>query len=394
MSTAVPASIAINGVGTTAFAPAIRDRTALALQLDAALAALRDAGLSPRDLDGVITHGTGRAPRENPRAHIALTEALGVFHKPICMGVPAGAAAPGIAMLFARSAIAAGRARHILLVHGVASDAQATEAREDGGQPPGHSASFELPYGPETASYPALLARRHMHEHGTTPEQLAAVAVACRRHASLNPDAIARERIEVADVLGSRPRSLPLRDLDCALRSDGAAAMIVSARDEPTPEGRCSVLVTGLGHVTAGYGSGVLARARRGGGAPGARAAAQAFREAGVSPADADFAQLSDDATIAPLVALEELGFCKPGRGGEFVGDGRIELGGALPLNTHGGHLSCNHEPAGYGHWIEAVRQLRDEGGERQVTGARIGVVASTAAALGVYGAVGVLARE
>jgi acetyl-CoA acetyltransferase len=126
----------------------------------------------------------------------------------------------------------------------------------------------------------------------------------------------------------------------------------------------------------------------------GRLAADDAFAEAGVSRDDIQFVELYDNFTISPLIQLEDLGFCAKGEGGPFVEGGRIEPGGELPLNTHGGHLSCNFTPAGYVHWVEGVRQLRGECGERQVANARIGLVSTFASTIATFGGVGILARN
>ncbi|MFT3866707.1 MAG: thiolase family protein [Solirubrobacterales bacterium] len=385
------ARVAITGVGVTRRATAIDDRTAMDLQLEAALAAIGDSGRGKEEIDGVITHGAGRLPRENPRAHIELTERLGIFHKAVCLGVPAGGAAPGTAMIIARAAIRAGRCRNVLLVDGEAgAGGEEPATSEMAAAFSGRSPSFEQPFGASAEAEFALLARRHMHDYGTTAEQLAAVVVAASRHAALNPAAVHQDPLDIAGVLGAPTTAAPLHRPEVAPRSEGAAAMVVSAVG-----GRRTVEVAGLGQASTALSiSGLADRRRRPAGltsTPGGQAMTVALEESGLTRADLAFAQLADDATITVLVQLEDLGFCAKGEGGPFVTAGAISLGGALPVNTHGGHLRAGRTPAGYGQWIEAVRQLRGEGGERQVPGAQAGLVTSTAGPIAAYGAVAVL---
>jgi acetyl-CoA acetyltransferase len=228
-------------------------------------------------------------------------------------------------------------------------------------------AQYESPYGGLNISTFGLMTQRHMHEYGTTREQLAAVAVAARQWAQRNPAAFARDPLTVEDVLSSRMVSSPLTVRDCCLVTDGGGAMIVTSAERAADLGRPPVYLLGYGEaqwhrnithmpdltVTAAVDSG-----RR------------AYEQAGVSPADVDLVELYDAFTINPILFLEDLGFCAKGEGGEFVASGAIAPGGRLPVNTNGGGLSYCH-PGMYGIFalIEAVRQLRGEAGERQVPG-------------------------
>jgi acetyl-CoA acetyltransferase len=250
-------------------------------------------------------------------------------------------------------------------------------------------------------TYYALVGQRHMYEYGTTHEQLAEIAVACRKHATLNPEAVMGPmgEITVEDVVNSRPITTPLHLLDCSVWTDGGAALLMTsaerAKDAPKPP----VYILGLGHSATSYYTGDLARPRPNLGLSltntvGKIAGDDAFSEAGVTRDEIDFVQLYDNFTISALVQFEDLGFCKKGEGGPFVQGGRVQLGGDLPLNTHGGHLSCTFTPAGYVHWVEGVRQLRGEGDARQVKNAKIGLVSTWASTIATYGGVGILARD
>jgi len=230
---------------------------------------------------------------------------------------------------------------------------------------------FEHPYKPfnPPTSY-ALAAARHMHQYGTRREQLAAIAVAARQWAQLNPEAFSRQPLTIEDVLKSRMISDPLTVRDCCLVTDGGGAYVLTraerAKDFPQPP--AFLLGVGAAHwhrqissmpdltVTAATESG-----RR------------AYEMAGLGPEDVDVLELYDAFTINTLLFLEDLGFCEKGEGGGFVAGGRIAPGGALPVNTNGGGLSCVH-PGMYGIFliVEAVRQLRGEAGARQVKNAAV----------------------
>jgi acetyl-CoA acetyltransferase len=396
--------VALIGVGTTEFAKQITDKTSIGVMALAASRAIADAGLKKDDIDGIIT-SEGGGPAGNPRLHIQFSEYMGIFNKPVCVSLPVGGGTCGLSMVVARWAIASGRCKNVLIVSGGARVAATGRSSVGSGVTDqlakfaGHSPSYEQVFGTLVITYYAAMAQRHMYEYGTTHEQLAAIAVACRKHASLNPDAIMRNPITVDDVINSRPITTPFHLLDCCLNSDGGAALVMTsaerAKDAPKPP----VYMLGLGHASTSYFTGDLARPRRNLDLSFTRtcgriAAEDAFAEAGVDRKDIQFAELYDNFTISPLLQLEDLGFCKKGEGGEFVEGRRVQLGGELPVNTHGGHLSCNFTPAGYNHWVEGVRQLRGEGGDRQVPAAKIGLVSTFASTVATYGGVGILARD
>jgi acetyl-CoA acetyltransferase len=213
-----------------------------------------------------------------------------------------------------------------------------------------------------------------MHDYGTTPEALAAIAVCHRTHAARHPDAHKRDPITIDDVMRSRFISTPLRLLDCCLISDGAAAVVVSAGDaasERTPA-PIAILGTGQGHTHEHI---VAAPSLTDFGCK--EAAALAFRRAGVGPKDVDVAEIYDSFTITLLVELESIGFFARGEAGPAALAGALDLGGRLPCNTHGGLLSFGHSGAAGGmfHVVEAVRQLRRAAGPRQVADAEIAFV-------------------
>jgi len=230
---------------------------------------------------------------------------------------------------------------------------------------------LEAPYEARfpVSSY-ALSAARHMHEFGTRREDLAAVAVAARDWARLNPEAFARDPLTIADVLAQPMVSDPLGRLDCCLVTDGAAAVIMTRADRAKDHRKAPIYLLGAAaeqwhkQISAMQDVCVTAASASG---------QRALDMAGVGLRDVDVVELYDAFTISTIMLLEDLGFCPKGEGGRFVSDGNIGPGGSLPVNTNGGGLSCCH-PGMYGLFtiVEAIRQLRGEAGERQVTGAEI----------------------
>jgi acetyl-CoA acetyltransferase len=212
-----------------------------------------------------------------------------------------------------------------------------------------------------------------MHEFGTTPEQLAAIAVTCREHAMLNPHALYRERITVDDVLNSRMIADPLHKLDCCVISDGGGCIIMTTAERARDLARKPVYVLAAAgsqtHLNISEMPDFTA-------APSATSGPRAMAEAGVKPSDFDTIQLYDSYTITVLLMLEGLGFCERGQGGPFAASGALRLGGALPMNTDGGGLSaCHSGMRGMHILVEGVRQLRGEGGAAQVPDARLALV-------------------
>jgi acetyl-CoA acetyltransferase len=233
-------------------------------------------------------------------------------------------------------------------------------------------ATYEVPYGNTLVGAYAMAARRHMHLYSTTSNQLAEIAVVTRRHAGLNPLAMYRKPITVQDVLDSRMIADPLHLLDCCVVSDGGGAVLVTTEERARDLKQMPVFVLGSSerhthtHISQMPDLTVTAAAVTG---------PRAFAEAGVRPDQIDVAMIYDSFTITVLLLLEDLGFCKKGEGGAFVQDGRIALGGQLPINTDGGGLSANH-PGMRGIFllIEATRQLRGQCGPRQVNDAKLAV--------------------
>jgi acetyl-CoA acetyltransferase len=269
------------------------------------------------------------------------------------------------------AAIAAGICDVALITHG---ESGASRVGMPGTRwtPDSANGQFELPYGvmgPPTQY--SLVATRHMHEYGTTSEQLAEVAVATRKWAALNPKAAMRDPLTVADVLASRMISYPFHLLDCCLVTDGGGAVVLTAAERARDLRQAPVYVLGAGEAVGHALVSQMTDFARWDAAE--RSGAAAFAMAGVRHEDIDVAEFYDAFTIVPILGLEALGFCKPGEGGAFVSGQRTAPGGAFPLNTNGGGLSYTHTGM-YGIFIiiEATRQLRGECGARQVAGARV----------------------
>ena len=382
---------AIVGIGQTAVG-LLPGRHSTGLYIEAAQRAIEDCGIPRHEIDGLLTSAS--VVDDNVRHHMIIAEHLGLFCKNLCDTMRTGGAAFGQALQLAQWAVQAGRCKAVLVV---AADNLLSGPGKGHGVSTytglgAHSLEFEVPYGAQIPSFYSLVAERHMHEYGTTPEQLASIAVACRKHASLNPSAQKRELISVEDVLTSRMIASPLHLLDCSLISDGGGAFIVTSLERARDLKKRPIRVLGIGQSQSYYHMGHLAA---GVGLPDGRkgefnltntvqkiAAEQAFGEAGLRPSDIDVAQLYDSFTITALLQFEDLGFCKKGEGGAFVEDGRIELGGELPVNTHGGLLSFAHPgmPGGIFHMIEGVSQLRHECEDRQVLDAQVALVTNVSA--------------
>jgi acetyl-CoA C-acetyltransferase len=221
-------------------------------------------------------------------------------------------------------------------------------------------APFENPYGPATANMYAMCAMRHMHQYGTTSEQLAWIKVAASHHAQHNPHAMLRDVVTVEDVVNSPMIADPLHRLDCCVISDGGGAIIVASPEVAESLKRPKVKILGAGEAPKHQMGGQLDLTYSG----AVWSGPPAFAEAGVKPGDIKYASIYDSFTITVLMQIEDLGFCEKGQGGRFVSDGNLISGtGKLPFNTDGGGL-CNNHPANRGGLtkvVEAVRQLRGE---------------------------------
>jgi acetyl-CoA acetyltransferase len=340
-------------------------KPAIDLAASAALAAIADAELSIDDIDGVaVAKGGDLMPADRPSG--ALADYLGI--KPTYIDTTlAGGVSPVLQIGHAIDAIASNRCKRVLVVY--ASTQASTKQRSLGGWARlDHVAIHERSTGlPSPIGPAALAAARHMWEFGTTTDQLAAVAISDRKWASLNPGALVRSELGVEEISTSPIICTPLRKIDCCLVTDGAGAVVVEGVHAA---GKRAVSIVGFSEKHNHYSilsTSTLTRTAAAYTGPAAMA------QAGLAPSDIGLVQLYDAFSILPIVLLEDLGFVQKGKGGSFVADGNTLPGGRLPMNTQGGGLAHCH-PGYYGIFlvIEAVRQLRGEGGDRQVSNPRV----------------------
>ena len=331
------------------------DKSVAQLHAEVAKGALEDAGLTKDDIDGYFC--AGDAPGANVWS-MANYMNLRLRHVD---STDMGGCSYLVHVAHAAQAIAAGKCNIALITLAGRPNSEGssgTQVRERGVNLP--DAPYEMPYSPVTVNMYAMAAMRHMHEFGTTSEQLAWVKVAASHHAQHNPNAMLRNVVTVEEVVGSPMISDPLHRLDCCVVSDGGGALIVAKPEIARSLKRPVVKLTGAAETTKGQMAGNVDLTYSGALWTGPRA----FEEAGVKPSDIKYASIYDSFTITVVMQIEDLGFCGKGEGGKFVADGNLISGsGKLPFNTDGGGL-CNNHPANRGGMtkvIEAVRQLRGE---------------------------------
>lgn len=344
---------AIVGIGETEYSMS-SGRSELQLACEAILKAVEDAGLSIKDVDG-ITKLSGDSTSE---ALIATT--MGIPNLRFFGEIGYGGGGSHGTVVHAAMAVASGMADVVVCFRALNGQSRRGVRRGGGdGRMNYGERSFGDPYGLlAPAQFYAILARRHMYEYGTTSEQFGAVAVAQRRHASMNPRAQMREPITLADHQHSRMIADPFRLLDCCLQTDGGCAVVVTsaerARELRQPPAYILGAAQGTGFLPcAGHNRPDLQILTQ-----GQQTAREVFRVAEVEPKDIKAVEIYDHFSWFPIATLEAYGFCGIGEGGPFVESGRIEIGGELPLNTHGGLLSEGYMQ-GLNHVLEATRQIR-----------------------------------
>jgi acetyl-CoA acetyltransferase len=352
---------AIVGIGATDFSRA-SGRSELSLAAHASLAALADAGLVAGDVDGIV-----RCDMDNVRAN-DLAHVLGIRDLTYLGENGPGGAAPCAMVAQAVAAILSGQATTVLVFRSLngRSGRRFGQSPVEGARVGGAGTYDELfaPYGLLTPGQVfALMAQRHMIEFGTAPEHLGAIALACRARANANPAAQMYERrLTMDEYLAARTISEPLRLFDFCLETDGACAVVVTTAERAADLAQPPALIRAVAQGSIpdpqpGIQFPVLMRESIT--TLPARAVAETlYRRAGLGPEDVDVAQLYDCFTITVLLQLEDWGFCKKGEGGPFVASGEIELGGTIPINTGGGHLSEGYIH-GMNHIVEGVRQIR-----------------------------------
>jgi len=389
MPSALDSGVYIAGVAESPLGR-VTDHTELSMMAVAAREALAEAGMTLRDVDGMFVRFRTSEPYVEHT--VELGEYLGIQPR-FADSTDIGGCSFEAHIHHAMLAVAAGRCEVALVAY--ASRQRTRRARTMLAAPDDYTLTgqFETPYGilSPIGQY-ALIAARHMHQYGTTAEQFAAVAVAARRWAKLNPKAFVRDELSVADVLASEMISDPLRRLDCCLLTDGGAAAVITTRARARDAAKRAIRILGAGESHTQW---HIAEMKDLTVSAGKASGRDAFAMAGVTPADIDFVQPYDNFTSAVIMHLEDLGFCAKGEGGAFVADGRLAPGGDLPAMTSGGGLSyCHPGMLGLLLVVEAVRQLRGEAGERQVPDAKIGVVHGIGGVSFSAAATAVLARE
>ena len=377
----------IVGAATSDY-PLLPEMSEHAVHGQAADRALADAGLTMADVDGFASTGFF------PMYAVGVAEYLGL-HPTYFDETNAGGASFEVLVEHAAYAVECGAAEVVLITYGSIQLSQmgrrlGTGGGGGGGMP--GPAIYDALWGNTLVGNYALAARRHMHQFGTTAEQLAAVAVTMRQHTASNPQAQEREPITVQDVVTSRLVADPLHKLDCCVISDGGGACVVTTAERAADLRKAPVYILGAAHATT-HNMNISAMPDLTV-TPAAQCGPLAFARAGIGPADVDVAQLYDSFTITVVLTVEDLGFCAKGEGGAFVDHGGLGLGGRLPTNTDGGGLSACH-PGMRGMFliVEAVRQLRGEGGATQVPEAKIAVAHGTGGMLST-GATLILGRE
>lgn len=351
---------AIVGVAESDIGEVARGMTPLDLMAQGITRALDDCGLSLRDVDGLFGAAT-----QSRMVTLALREYLGIQPR-YGDSTYLGGSSFMTHVAHAHAAIEAGLCDVAVITYGSTqrSDGRsATGAREIN--------PYETPFRPfmPSTAY-ALAASRHMHQYGTTREQLAEVAVAARQWARLNPVAWEKDELTIAQVLNARMVSYPLTVRDCCLVTDGGGAVVMTSAARARQLRKPPVFVLGCGesysHQSISNMADLTVTAAR-------ESGAKAYAMAGLGPKEVNVRELYDAFTLTTLLFLEDLGFCAKGEGGVFVSDGKLRPGGALPTNTNGGGLSYCH-PGMYGIFllIEAVRQVRGECGARQVAGCEV----------------------
>jgi acetyl-CoA acetyltransferase len=348
--------------------------------------ALADSGVQKKDIDGYMCSAGDWTAPDNANT---MAEYLGI--NPYCFdGSAVGGTTFELFVQHAAAAIRDGQAETIVMTYGSDLNSRMGTSPGFGAKEAGERIAGPLqhvsPFGNTLIGEYAFAAQRHMYEYGTTSEQLAAISVACRKHAALNPNAMYKKPLTIEDVVNSRMIADPLHLFDCCVVSDGGGAVIITTEERARDLKQDPVYILGTGAAHTHHNINQMPDYTV---SPAARAGATAFREAGLTPSDIDTVQLYDSFTITALLMLEDLGFCKKGEGGPFAASGVLELGGALPMNTDGGALSsCHPGMRGIFLLIEATRQLRGQAGEAQVKDAEVALACGSGGSLSVMGAV------
>jgi acetyl-CoA acetyltransferase len=349
----------------------VDDKSVYNLHHQASKRALADAGLTKDDVDGFMSTGLGMLPP------VEVAEYLGL--RPTWVdSTGVGGSTWEVMLEHAVAAVNEGLAKVVLITYGSTARSDLKRGLRTANLAFGSRgpSQFDSPWGHTLIAKYAMTARRHMHEFGTTIEELAEIAVSTRYNASLNPDAYYTDLITIDDVLGGDLIADPLTKLHCCIRSDGGGSIVVTSAERARDLAKPPVWVLGTGSISSHT---TMSEWEDFTESPARVSGQLAFDRAGLTPDDVDVCQFYDAFTPMVLMTFEALGFCKKGEGGPFLADGRMRVGGELPTNTDGGGLSsCHPGMRGMFLLVEAVRQLRGEADARQVPDAKVACVNGT----------------
>jgi len=364
--------VAIIGVGLTKFGE-LWDVSFRELMLEAGVRAIEDAGIDGRQLDAMYV-GNMSAGQFIKQEHIGsiIADHSGLVHIPSTR-VEGACASGGLALRQSMIAVASGL-HDFVVAAGIEKMTDVMSEEATGALATAADQEWEVFQGATFPGLYALMARRHMHEFGTTEEQMAAVAVKNHHNACSNPCAQYHMEVTVDSVMKSAPVSLPLKLLDCSPITDGAACVVLAPADKAKAFCDTPILIEGTGQASD-YIS-LHSRPSLTSLAATIEASKTAYKIAGVGPNDIDLAEVHDCFTIAEIMAIEDLGFCKKGEGGKFTEEGATAIGGKIPVNSSGGLKGKGHPvgATGIAQAVELTMQLRGEAGKRQVSGAEVGL--------------------
>jgi acetyl-CoA acetyltransferase len=383
----------IAGIGLSDY-PVAKDLDSVQHHALAFQRVLADCGVEKSDIDAYI--GAGGSHQMMVDDPVTLAEYFRIDHKYID-GTMTGGSSFEFHVQHGAAAIREGLCDTILVTYGSDQLSRMGRMLGTGGFAPrgtqkvGGPQAYEAPYGNSLVGAYAMAAQRHMHEYGTTMEQLGEIAAGVREFAGLNPNAMYRDPITADDVVSSRMIADPLHKLDCCVISDGGGALIMTTAERAKDLKQPPAYVLGAAGAQTHWNISQMPDYTV---TAGAKAGPIAFEQAGVTPADIDTINFYDSFTITALLLLEDLGFCPKGEGGKFVQEGHLRRGGDLPLNTDGGGLSsCHPGMRGIFLLIESVRQLRGQAGEAQVPDCNLALACGSGGWLSAIGTV-ILGKE
>ena len=382
----------IAGIGLSDY-PVAKDLDSVQHHALAYQRVLADCGVEKSAIDGYI--GAGGSHQMMIDDPVTLAEYFRIDHKYID-GTMTGGSSFEFHVQHGAAAIREGLCDTILVTYGSDQLSRMGRMLGTGGftrgtQKVGGPQAYEAPYGNSLVGSYAMAAQRHMHEYGTTSEQLGEIAAGVREFAGLNPNAMYRDPITAEDVVSSRMIADPLHKLDCCVISDGGGALILTTAERAKDLKQPPAYVLGAAGAQTHWNISQMPDYTV---TAAAKAGPIAFEQAGVTPADIDTINFYDSFTITALLLLEDLGFCPKGEGGKFVQEGHLRRGGDLPLNTDGGGLSsCHPGMRGIFLLIESVRQLRGQADEAQVPDCDLALACGSGGWLSAIGTV-ILGKE